>query len=107
MAPPGAPQAGYPMAGAGPQGGQRNMGLVAGGGVMLFIALAVGALFLYNLYQYLTVEDHFADLPRYARNLGVAIVQQAAMRRMTIFDPISALFGAGGAVLMFLGFRKK
>jgi hypothetical protein len=107
MAPPGAPQPGFPTAGAAPQGGQRNPGLMAGGGVLLFIAFAVGALFLYNLYQYLTVEDHFADLPRYARNLGVAIVKGAAMRRMTIFGPVSALFGAGGAVLMFLGFRKK
>lgn len=101
------PQAGAPMGAAGPAANQQKMAMLAGGGVLLLIGLAVGALFLYNLYQYLTIEDRFADLPRYARGLGVRIVKDAAMKRMMMFGPVATLFGGGGAVLVFLGLKKK
>jgi hypothetical protein len=101
----GAPQGAIPQ-----PGGGRNVGMIAGGAVLLLIALAVGAIFAINLYQYLTVEARWADMPRLssaARDFGIRIVKEAAMRRMVIYGPLTAIFGAGGAVLMFLGLRKK
>lgn len=92
------------------QAPQRNVGLMAGGAVLLVLALGVGALFAFNLYQYLTVADRWANDPmlsKSARAFGVAIVQAAAAKRMAMFGPVSALFGIGGVTLLVLGLRKK
>ena len=101
------PQSGGPMGGMVPAANQQKTAMLAGGGVLLFIALAVGLLFLRNMHQYLTIEDRFASLPSYARGFGVRLVKEAAMNRMIVFGPLAALFGAGGGVLMFLGLKKK
>ena len=101
------PQPGAPMGGLMPAANQQKTAMLAGGGVLLFIALAVGLLFLRNMHQYLTIEDRFSSLPSYARGFGVRLVKEAAMNRMIVFGPLAALFGAGGGVLMFLGLKKK
>jgi len=96
----------------GPQasGGKQNPALIAVGAIFLLIAAGVGVLFLMNLYQYMTVEDRWANdttMIREARAFGVRIIKSAAMKRMTMFGPISGLSGIIGLVLLFLGLRKK
>ena len=89
---------------------KRNIVLILIGVVLLFIALGVGAIFAYNLWQYMTVEDRWASSPGLspmARELGVRIVQKAAMNRMMIFGPVAGFFGLIGLVLSILGLRKK
>jgi hypothetical protein len=89
---------------------KRNVVLILIGVVLLFISLGVGAVFAYNLWQYLTVADRWADKPGLipeARDFAVRIIEQAAMRRMMIFGPISGFFGLIGLVLAGLGLRKK
>ncbi|MEZ4221012.1 MAG: hypothetical protein R3B13_08785 [Polyangiaceae bacterium] len=87
---------------------KRNIILIGIGlFLLIFIALPVFGLFAYNLYQYMTIEDKFADLPSYARSFGVEIVKRAAMKRMMIFGPVSGVFGLVGLVLAGLGMRKK
>ncbi|APR84731.1 Hypothetical protein A7982_10080 [Minicystis rosea] len=101
-----APMGAAPMA----AGGQRNVALIAGGAVLLLIALGAGFVFVRNLYDYVTIEDRWANMPRLsaaARDFGVRIIKSAAMNRMVVYGPVSALFGAGGAVLTFLGLRQK
>ncbi|MBX3209143.1 MAG: hypothetical protein KF764_29185 [Labilithrix sp.] len=89
---------------------KRNVGMIVGGVVLLVIALGVGGLFLWNLHTYLTIEDKFAADPMLrgkSTEWVVALVKEASLRRMTIFGPISALFGFGGLVLGGFGLRKK
>ena len=84
--------------------------LIAGGAVLLLIAAGAGLVFVRNLYDYLTVEDRWANMPRLgaaARDLGIRIIKSAAMNRMMVYGPVAFLFGAGGAVLTFLGLRQK
>lgn len=105
---PQGPPAGYPQPfGRQPQ---RNVGLIIGAAILLVIALLAGAVFLMNLNQYLSIEDKWANDPYLtgpARDFGVRIIKQAAMKRMMMFGPISGLTGIAGLVLGFLGLRKK
>lgn len=102
-------QQGYPQQGYGqpPRGPRRNVGLVVVGAILLVIGLGAGALFLYNFYQYSTVASRFTSLPRYSQGFAVRLVQAAAVNRMKVFGPVSALFGTLGLVLGGLGLRKK
>lgn len=96
--------------GAGPRAPSRNVALIVIGAVLLFLALAPGGLFLYNLWQYSTVADRWSADPKMsddALQFGVELVQEAAMRRMVVFGPVTALFGVAGLVLGGLGLRKK
>ncbi|MBX3193361.1 MAG: hypothetical protein KF819_40640 [Labilithrix sp.] len=89
---------------------KRNVALIVVGIVLAVIALGAGVVFVINLHQYLTIEDRWANDPLLspaARRFGVALVQGAAKKRMTIFGPISGLFGLVGLVLFGLGLRKK
>ena len=86
------------------------MALIVVGAIMLVIALGAGFVFLMNLNQYLTIEDKWANDPFLspaAREFGVRIIQDAALKRMMVFGPVSGLFGIVGLVLGFLGLRKK
>ncbi len=104
----GYPQA-YPMQQAYPQpaatGPKRNIGLIIGGLVLLGIGALAFLVFAYNLYQYETVEEHFADIKGAA--WVVDLVKESDMRRMMIFGPVATVFGLVGLVLTFLGMRKK
>ena len=88
---------------------KRNVGMIVGGSLALFLSVIVGALFIWNLHTYLTVEDRFMSDPtlRMGGRWLVEMVKDASMRRMTIFGPVSALFGIAGLVLGGLGLRKK
>jgi hypothetical protein len=89
---------------------KRNIALILGGLFLLLIALGVGSVFALNLYQYLTVADRWAadsTLSPVAREFGVRIVEQAAMKRMMVFGPVMGFFGLVGLVLTGLGLRKK
>ena len=89
---------------------KRNIFMILGGGFLLRISLGVGSVFAMNAYQYATVADRWASdsrLSPMARELGVRIVQRAAMRRMMIFGPVSGVFGLAGLVVAGLGLRKK
>lgn len=94
---------------AAPREKKRNVALILIGLVFLLLSLAVGALFAYNLWQYLTVEDRWANSPMLpeARRFGVAIVQRAAEKRMMLFGPVSGFLGFVGLVLAGLGLRKR
>lgn len=109
----GHPQSGYPQ-NAYPQPfarqPQRNVALIVVGAILLFIALGAGFVFLMNLNQYLTIEDKWANDPFLspaARDFGVRIIKEAALKRMMMFGPVSGLFGIVGLVLGILGLRKK
>jgi hypothetical protein len=107
MMPPG--HAGFAPAPA-PAPKRRNVALIIIGIVLAVVALGAGVVFLINLHQYLTIEDRWANDPLLspsARRFGVALIQGAAMKRMTIFGPISGLFGLVGLILFGLGLRKK
>jgi hypothetical protein len=69
--------------------------------------LGAGSLFLYNFYQYSTVAGRFASLPRYSQVFAVKLVLAAAINRMKVFGPVSALFGTLALALGGLGLRKK
>ena len=102
------PQAGYPQPFA--KQPQRNVALIVVGAILLVVALLAGAVFLMNLNQYLSIEDKWAHDPYLspaARDFGVRIIKQAAMKRMMMFGPVSGLTGIVGLVLGFLGLRKK
>jgi len=89
---------------------ERNIALIIVGVVLILIALAVGAIFLLNFYQYVTIADKWANDPELspeARDFGVTLVKDAAMGRMILFGPISVFSGLAGAVLGGLGLRKK
>ena len=89
---------------------KRNLALLITGAALVFFSLLPGALFAMNLYQYATVEDRWAEdgqLGPEAREFGVRVVQEAAMRRMVLFGPVSAVIGLGGLVMFGLGLRKK
>jgi len=80
-------------------------------GILVFtLALGAGVVFLINLNQYLSIEERWADDPLLspeARRFGVSLIQHAAMKRMTLFGPLSGGLGVFGLVLFFLGLRKK
>ena len=103
------PQGAYPMQGGYPaQGGpKRNIALLVSGS----IALALGALiflpFAYNVYQYTTIADHFADMSQETQDFLIPILEHAAMRRMVLFGSFSAIFGLAGLVLAGFGLQKK
>lgn len=89
---------------------KRNVALIVVGIVVFALALGAGVVFAINLTQYLTVEERWADdslLSPEARRFGVSIVQHAAMRRMTLFGPLTAGLGIAGFVVFLLGLRKK
>lgn len=88
---------------------KRNVGMIVGGSILLFLAVIVGGLFIWNLHTYLTVEDRFMEDPtlRMGGRWLVELVKDASMRRMTIFGPVSGLFGIAGLVVGGLGLRKK
>lgn len=89
---------------------QRNVVLVGVGALLLIVALAAAFAFLMNLNQYLTIEDRWASDPLLspaARDFGVRIIKDAALKRMMMFGPASGLFGIAGLVLGLLGLRKK
>lgn len=98
-----------PMTPAGPAP-KRNPGLIVVGVLLFVLALGAGAAFAINLSQYLSVEERWANDPLLspeARQFGVSLVQHAAVKRMTLFGPLSGGFGVVGLVLFFLGLRKK
>jgi hypothetical protein len=106
------PPHGYPAAYPRPFARQpeRNVALIVVGAILLVIALGAGFVFLMNLNQYLTIEDKWANDPFLtpaARDFGVRIIKEAALRRMMTFGPVSGLFGIVGLVLGILGLRKK
>ncbi|HEX7602084.1 MAG TPA: hypothetical protein VF316_10780 [Polyangiaceae bacterium] len=106
------PQGGYPAPGgyglqAAPSGPKRNVALLVSG----IIGLAIGALaflpFAYNVYQYLTLADHFADLSAEAQDFIVPLLEHAAIHRMILFGSVSSIFGLAGLVLAGIGLQKK
>jgi hypothetical protein len=106
------PHYGYPAAYPQPfaKQPQRNVALIVVAAILLFIALGAGFVFAMNLSQYLTIEDKWANDPFLspaAREFGVRIIQDAALKRMMVFGPASGLFGISGLVLGILGLRKK
>ncbi len=89
---------------------KRNVGLIVVGIVLFVLALGAGAVFLINLSQYLSIEERWENDPLLspeARRFGVSLIQHAAMKRMTLFGPLSGGFGVVGVVLFLLGLRKK
>jgi hypothetical protein len=89
---------------------KRNVALIIVGCVLALLALGAGVVFLINLNQYLSIEERWANDPLLspeARRFGVSIIQHAAMKRMTLFGPLSGGLGVLGLVLFFLGLRKK
>lgn len=89
---------------------QRNVALIVVSAILLVIAMGAGFVFLMNLNQYLTIEDKWANDPflsSAARDFGVRIIREAALKRMMIFGPVSGLFGIVALVLGVLGLRKK
>jgi hypothetical protein len=89
---------------------KRNVALIVVGIVLFLLAAGAGVVFLMNLNQYLSIEDRWANEPLLspeARRFGVGLIKRAALRRMTLFGPISGGFGVLGLVLLVLGLRKK
>lgn len=106
------PHYGYPAAYPQPfaRQPQRNVALIVIGAILLVVALGAGFVFLMNLNQYLTIEDKWRNerfLDPAAREWGIALIKNAAMKRMMLFGPVSGLTGIGGLVLGILGLRKK
>ena len=106
------PQGGYSAHGgygqlAAPTGPKRNVALLVSG----IIGLAIGALaflpFAYNVYQYLTIADHFSDMSAETQDFLVPILEHAAIHRMMLFGSFSSIFGLAGLVLAAIGFQKK
>ena len=106
------PQGGYGAPGgygmqAAPSGPTRNVALLVSG----ILGLAIGALaflpFAYNVYQYVTIDDHFADMSAETRDFIVPLLEHAAIHRMILFGSISSIFGLAGLVLAGIGFQKK
>lgn len=100
------PQQGYPQQQMGwaPQP-KRSVGLIITGVLLLLVATLAACVFAYNLYDYMNVDDTFADMP----DAGwiVDIVKEADIKRMMIFGFVAALFGIGGLVCGGLGLRKR
>lgn len=93
-----------------PASPKRNVALIVVGILLFAVALGAGVVFLINLNQYLSVEDRWADdslLSPEARRFGVSIIQRAAIKRMTLFGPLSGGLGITGFVLFLVGMRKK
>lgn len=88
-----------------PPAKKRNPALIAVGAILLVIATLAFLVFAYNAYQYSTAEDHFSDIAGAA--WVVDLIKEAAMRRMTIFGSITAIFGGVGLLLGILGLRKR
>ncbi|MCA9590085.1 MAG: hypothetical protein KC657_32500 [Myxococcales bacterium] len=89
---------------------KRNVALITIGIVLAVVALIAGFFFVINLHQYLTVEDRWAAdrlLSPSGRAFGVRLIKAAAMKRMTLFGPVSGLSGITGLVLFVLGMRKR
>ena len=89
---------------------KRNVALIVAGIILCALALGAGVVFTTHLSEYLTVEERWADdslLSPEAHRFGVSIVQHAAMRRMTLFGPLTAGLGIAGVVLFLRGLRKK
>lgn len=89
---------------------KRNVGLLVAGVLLFLLGAGAGVVFLINLSQYLTIEERWANDPLLspeARRFGVSIIQHAAMKRMTLFGPLSGGLSITGLVLFLLGLRKK
>lgn len=90
--------------------GKRNVGLLVAGVVVFALSLAAGAVFAFDLNQYLTVEELWENdelLSPEARRFGVGMIQRAALKRMTLFGPLFAGLGVVGVVFLARGLRKK
>ena len=97
------------MAPAAPQK-KRNVAMIIVGILLIVIALLPTAVFFYNLWQYSTVDDRwgsYTDIDPEARAFATDIIKDAALHRMMIFGPVSALFWLVGLILGGLGLRKK
>ena len=89
---------------------RRNVGLIAVGIVVGLLAMGAGVVFLINLNQYLSIEERWSNDPLLspeARRFGVALIRQAALKRMTLFGPLSGGLGVLGLALFVIGLRKK
>ena len=89
---------------------KRNVALIIVGCLVFALSLGAGVVFLINLNQYLSIEERWANDPLLspeARRFGVSIIQHSAMKRMTLFGPLSGGLGVLGLVLFLLGLRKK
>jgi hypothetical protein len=88
----------------------RNVALVVVGVLVFVLGLGAGVVFLINLNQYLTVGERWESNPLLSpegRRFGISIIEHAAMKRMTLFGPLSAGLGITGFVLFLFGLRKK
>ena len=104
------PALSYPPVGVVPyqKAPSRNVALIVVSAILLVVSLAPAILFVMNLHQYLTIEDRWANDPVMAGNDWITeLVKEAALKRMMIFGPISAVFGIGGLVTGLFGLRKK
>ena len=89
---------------------KRNVALIVVGILVFLLAAGAGVVFLINLNQYLSIEERWENdslLSPEARRFGVSLIQHAAMKRMTLFGPLSGGLGVLGLVLFVLGLRKK
>ncbi len=93
--------AGAPMA----RGPKRNVGLIVGGSISLGVGLLAFVGFLYNAYQYATVEERFADLA--GAGWIVDVIKEADLHRMMVFGPLALVFMTAGLVMGGFGLRKK
>jgi hypothetical protein len=100
------PQQGYGY-GYAPQamGPKRNVTLLTLGSIASGIGLLAFVGFVYNAYQYATVEERFADLA--GASWIVDIVKEADLHRMMVFGPVALVFLTGGLVMGGFGLRKK
>lgn len=87
------------------QGPKRNVGLIVGGSISLGVGLLAFVGFLYNAYQYATVEERFADLA--GAGWIVDVIKEADLHRMMVFGPLALVFMTAGLVMGGFGLRKK
>lgn len=88
-----------------PVGPKRNVGLLVTGGITLGLGLLASLGFLYNAWQYATVEDRFAGLA--GASWIVDVVKEADLHRMMVYGPLALVFLTVGFVTGGLGLRKK